>query len=148
MRSRCGSSASYTTALRQAGEDAEGRPAERKLEELGVDAAELVGPVLVARLDLGVAHRERVARRADGAEPGAPRLGRLEHLEVDLDAVDLLHAADVGMPVILVCVDERTRAGEASGRIDDLVAVNAAASALDLVLRPERKLGRGLELAL
>jgi hypothetical protein len=42
----------------------------------------------------------------------------------------------------LVGVDERARALDARPGVDDLVAVNLTATALDLVLRAKRKLGR------
>jgi hypothetical protein len=108
--------------------------------ELGVAAAELVEPVLVARRDLDLAHRQRCAGRADPAEALAPRLGGPQQVEVDLHPVHLLHAADVRVAESLVRVDERTRAVEARPRIHDLVAVDLAAPALHLVLRMEREL--------
>ena len=58
-----------------------------------------------------------------------------EHVEVDLDLVDLLHAADVGVAEGLVGVDERAALLEAGARVDHLVAVDLAAAALELVLR-------------
>ncbi len=63
--------------------------------------------------DLDLAHRQRGSARADGAEPAAAGLGLLEQFEVDLDVVDLLHAADVGVTPSLVRVDERARHPEA-----------------------------------
>ena len=42
--------------------------------------------------------------------------------------------------MILVGVEERARALDARGRVDDLVAVDVAPAALELVLRAERKL--------
>src|SRR5215211_3053533 len=45
---------------------------------------------------------------------------------------------------LLVRVDERAGTVEAGGGIDDLVAVDAAAAALELVLRAERERRRGL----
>jgi hypothetical protein len=44
--------------------------------------------------------------------------------------------------MILVRVQERTAALDAGTRVHDLVAVNSAPSALDLVLRTEWELGR------
>jgi hypothetical protein len=67
----------------------------------------------------------------------------LEHeREVDLDVKYLLHAADVGATELDERVEERAFALDASGRVDDLVAVNLAAPALDLVLWVERELLR------
>ena len=54
--------------------------------------------VLVARLDLGPAHRQRPPGRPHGAESLAAPLGLAQHLEVDLGLVDLLHAADEVWP--------------------------------------------------
>src|SRR5438067_6675194 len=88
------------------GEDAERRPADRQLGKLGVDAAELVAPVVVGLLDLDAAHRQRLALRADRAEAAAPALGLTQQVDVDLDLVDLLHAPDVRVPELLVRVDE------------------------------------------
>src|SRR6185503_14014188 len=104
----------------------------------------LVLPALVARRHLDLAHRQRRARRADAAEAFAPSLGGAEQVEIDLDGVDLLHAADVRVPPRLVRVDERARALDARPRVHDLVAVDFAPSALDLVLRSERELDGGL----
>src|SRR5439155_2063373 len=117
-------------------EDAKRRLADRELEELGIPAAELVRPALVAALDLDLAHRQRLPLRLHRAKADAPALRGLQEVEVDLDLEDLLHAPHVGVPELLVCVDERTRAGETGGRVDDLVAVDVAVAALDLVLRP------------
>ena len=117
------------------GEDAERRRPDRQLAELGVDAAGVLRARRVGLLDLGLAHRQRLAHRADRAEAGLPPLGRAEHVEVDLDVVDLLHAADVGVPPALVRVDEGAAPREAGARVDDLVAVHLAAAALHLVLR-------------
>ena len=100
--------------------------------------------MVVGLLDLDPAHRQRLALRADRAESAAPALGLPQQVDVDLDLVDLLHAADVGVPELLVRVDERARAVDAGGRVDDLVAVHSAPPALDLVLGPERqRLGCG-----
>ena len=100
---------------------------------------------LVAGRDLDLAHRQRRAGGADPAEAVPPGLRRLQQVEVDLDVVDLLHAADVRVPPRLVRVDERARALDAGSGVDDLVAVHLAAAALHLVLRAERKLGRCLQ---
>src|SRR5207248_9537580 len=91
-------------------EDAERRLADRQLGELGVHAAELVGSALVAALDLHRAHRERPADRLHGAEAALARPGGAEQVEVALDPVDLLHAADERVAVVLVGVDARGRA--------------------------------------
>src|SRR5207244_904920 len=53
-----------------------------------------------------------------------------------------LHAADVRVAELLVCVEERTASLGARGRIDHLVAVHVAAAAFDFVLRPEWELAR------
>src|SRR6266542_4320909 len=124
------------------GENAERRLADRQLVELGVDTAELLQPALVARLHLDVAHRQRGRGRAHGTEAAAPGLGLLEQVEIDLDVEDLLHAADVRVAELLVRIEERAAPLEARAREDDLVAVDIAAAALELVLRPERYLGR------
>ena len=50
------------------GEHPERRLPDRQLAELGVDAAGLVGARRVGLLDLGLAHRQRLAHRADRAE--------------------------------------------------------------------------------
>ena len=97
---------------------------------------------LVAPLDLGAAHRQRLALRPHRAEAAAPRSAVAQQVEVDLDVEDLLHAADVGVPELLERVEERARALDAGAGIDDLVAVDLAAAALDLVLWMERQLGR------
>src|SRR5439155_3751952 len=91
-------------------------------------------------LHLDAAHRQRRAGRPHCAEAFPLRLGLAQHLEVDLDAVHLLHAADVGMAELFERVEERARALHTGGRIDDLVAVDVTAAALELVLRPERDL--------
>jgi hypothetical protein len=108
--------------------------------ELGVHAAEVVGPADVGALDLRAAHRERVPSRLDGAEAGSPDLGFLQQLEVDLDPEDLLHATHVGPTGFLEGVEKRTRTLDAGGRVDHFVAVHVAAPALDLVLWPEGQL--------
>src|SRR5262249_49267931 len=78
----------------------------------------------------------------DRTEAGLPRLGGPQHVEIDLHVVHLLHASDVGVPPCLIRVDERARATQARARVDDLVAVNAAAAALHLVLRTKRQCRR------
>jgi len=77
--------------------------------------------------------------RLYAAESAFPVLGLAEELEVDLDLVDLLHAADVGSAPLLVGVEEGTRALDAGSRVDDLVAVDPAAPTLGFLLRAERK---------
>jgi hypothetical protein len=99
-------------------------------------------PRHVTRIDLYAAHRQRPATRAHRAEPTSLLLRRLQEVQVDLDPVHLLHAADERVPVIFVRVQERAIALDASARIDNLVAVHVAPATLDLVLRMERKLGR------
>ena len=121
-------------------EDAEGRALARKLVELGNATAEVVLAVRVRPDDLDLAHRQRGAARANGAEAAAARLGLLEQVEVDLDVVDLLHAPDVRVAPRLVGVDERTRHPEARSGVDDLLAVDVAVAARHLVLDPEREL--------
>jgi hypothetical protein len=108
--------------------------------ELGVHAAEVVGPAEVRALDLGVAHRQRVATGLDGTEARGSGFGFLQELQVDLDAEDFLHAAHVGPADLFEGVEEGTRAGDAGGWVDDLVTVDPAPTTLDLVLRPEREL--------
>ncbi len=127
---------------RAARDHAEGRRALRELEELGVHAAE---PAPGARSRLrprsgtsGAAGARRARRRS---RPSCPRPHGA--IEVDLDVVDLLHAADVGAAPLLVRVEERA-GRKAGGRIDDLVAVDVAAAALRLVLRTKREVGDNL----
>ena len=109
--------------------------------ELRIDAAELVLSSLVTALDLDTAHRQRLPVRADRSE--SPVFLGLEHQgEVDLDVEDLLHATDVRPAELDERVQERTAALDARRRVDDLVAMNLAAAALDLVLRMERELLR------
>jgi hypothetical protein len=110
--------------------------------ELGVHATEVVGPADVRALDLRVTHRERIAIGLDSTEARRPGFGFFEELEVDLDPEHLLHAADVRPADFLEGVEERARAGDAGARVDDLVAVDPTAAALDLVLGAERKLPR------
>ncbi len=82
-------------------------------------------------------------RRPDGAEAAAAGLRLLEQVEVDLDVVHLLQAPDVGMTPGLVRVHERARHTDARAGVDDLLAVDVAAAARDLVLCPERERDRG-----
>jgi hypothetical protein len=91
-----------------------------------------------------MAHRERLADGSDRAEAASSRLRRAQQVEVDLDLVDLLHAADVGVSELLERVGERTGSFETRGGVHDLVAMDAAAPALQLVLRMERYRGRAL----
>ena len=79
----------------------------------------------------------------------APNPSRLrspcaQEIDVDLRLVDLLEAAHVRVPVLLVRVHERARASQARSGIDDLLAVHLAEPALRLVLRMERERRRGL----
>jgi len=106
--------------------------------ELRIDAAELARPRLVAGLDRHLAHRERRPRRPDGPEAAAPGLRLFQEVDVDLDVEDLHQAAHIGVPEFLVRIGERTAALEARAREDDLVAVDLAAAAFDLVLGSER----------
>jgi len=110
--------------------------------ELRIEASELVAPVVVAALDLDVAHRQRRCGCPDRPEALAPRFRLAQEVEVDVDCEDVLHAADVRMPELLVRVEEGAAALDAGGWIHDLVAVNFAATAFDLVLRSEWKLAR------
>src|SRR5919199_1442147 len=84
--------------------------------------------------------------RGTSATAAAPPLGGAQQIKVDLDVVHLLHAADVRVPELLVRVRERTRPLETRRRVHDLVAVNAAAPALELVLWPQRELACALSL--
>ena len=120
-------------------EHAERRRACRQLPELRIDAAELALAVRERRLHRRLAHRQRPAQRAHRAEALARPLRGREHLDVDLRLEHLLEAAHVRVPVLLVRVDEGTRALEARRRVDDLLAVDGAAPALRLVLRMEGK---------
>ena len=80
------------------------------------------------------------AVRPTAPKPVASRLRLLEQRQVDLDVVDLLHAADVRMPPRLVRVDERTRHAETRAGVDDLLAVDVAMATRDLVLWPQGEL--------
>ena len=64
----------------------------------------------------------------------------MQHVQVDLDAVHTLHAADVRVTELFDCVQKRARALDTGRGIDHLVAVHLAAAAFELVLGPERKL--------
>ena len=111
--------------------------------ELRVHAPEVVGPGDVGAFDFRVTHRQWVAIGPNSTEARGSGFGFAEQLQVDLDRVDLLHAADVRPADFLECIEEGARSLEASGGVHDLVAVDPAAAALDLVLRPERKLPLG-----
>ena len=93
-------------------EHAERRLADRQLVELGVDAAELFQPALVARLHLRAAERQRRRDRPDARRSRRGSLGSAEQIEVDVGVVHLLHAADVRVPELLERVEERTAALE------------------------------------
>jgi hypothetical protein len=108
--------------------------------ELGVHAAEVVGPADVRALDLRLAHGKRVAHGPNSTEARFPGFSFLEELEVDLDPEDLLHAADIRAAGFLERVEERARPLDTGRGVDDLVAVDPAPAALDLVLRAEREL--------
>src|SRR4051812_495818 len=97
------------------GENAEGRPADGQLRKFGVDAPELAAALVVGLLDLDPAHRQRLPPRADRPEAAAPPFRLAQQVDVDLDVVDLLHAADVGVPELFVGVDERAGAVNAGG---------------------------------
>src|SRR5829696_953654 len=124
-------------------EHAERRLADGQLAELRVDARARVAARLVRLLHLGAAHRERAPDGANRPEPRLAPFRLAEHLDVDLDVVDLLHAADVRVAPRLVRVHEGARAREARTGVDDLVAVDLAAPALHLVLRPQGERGSG-----
>src|SRR5262245_183955 len=128
-------------------DDAEARRSHRQLEELRVHAAELIGLRVVAARDLDLAHRQRLPRRADGAEAAALLRGEQE-VEVDLDVEDLLHAADVGVPDFLERVQKRAVLLHAGAGMNHLVAVDVAAAAADLVLWPKWELSRRRGLSL
>ena len=70
----------------------------------------------VAARDLGAAHRKRLADRPHRSEAALASSRLIEELEVDLDRVDLLHAADVRASPLLVGVEEGARAVDACGR--------------------------------
>ena len=100
--------------------------------------------MLEARVDLGVAHRQRPPRRPHRPEAVAPPLRCVKHVDVDLRLEHLLHAAHEGVAVLLVGVGERAGAVEARRGIHDLLAVDLAAPAFDLVLRSQRESRREL----
>src|SRR5207247_10268076 len=114
--SRWRSGGSSTPALRSAdlGEHAESRLADRQLVELGVDAAELLRPALVARLHLDLAERQRRRGHPHRPEAAAPRLGLAQEAEVDLALVHVLHAADVRVAELLVRVGDGRACGPAT----------------------------------
>ena len=122
-----------------AGEHAERRAFSRELVELRVPAAEIVLPAGIGRDHLDIAHRERRPPGAHCAEATALGLGGLEQRQVDLDVEHLLHAPHVRPSPGLVRIDERARHAQAGPGIDDLLAVDGAVAALDLVLGPERE---------
>ena len=104
-----------------------------------------VRAVLVARERPRTLHIGNGGRHGEHrAEPLTPSLRRLQQVEVDLDREHLLHAPHVRVTPRLVRVDERARPLETRSGMDDLVAVDVAASALDLVLGMERKVGGSL----
>jgi hypothetical protein len=108
--------------------------------ELGIHTAEVVGPAEVRALHLGAAHRQRVASGLNSTEARCSGFGFLQELEVDLDPEDFLHAPDIGAADFLEGVEERAGALDTGSRVDDLVAVDPAAAALDLILWTEREL--------
>src|SRR3989442_7090574 len=132
-----------SVARRDLREDPERRRPDRHLVDLGVHAAELAASAGVAGLDLRAAHRQRLPLRLHPAEAVPAALSRAQQVDVDLDLEDLLQATHVGVAELAVRVDERARALDAGGRVDDLVAMNLAAPALGLVLRVEREAFRG-----
>src|SRR6266496_3049248 len=110
--------------------------------ELRIHAAELPCPLVpVALLHLDAAHRQRCPCGAHRSETLAVPFCFTQHLQVDLGAVHLLHAADVRVPELLEGVQEGTCAIDAGGWIDDLVAVDLTAPAFELILWSERELG-------
>ena len=121
-------------------EDAERRAFAGELVELGDAAAEVVLAVRIRADDLDLAHGQRRPAGAYGAEAAPTCFGLLEQLEVDLDFVDLLHAPDVRVAPCLVGVDERAGHAQARTGVHDLLAVDVAMTAADLVLDPEREL--------
>ena len=76
---------------------------------------------------------------AHRTEAAALGLSGLEQRQVDLDVEHLLHAPHVGPSPGLVRIDERARHAQTGPGIDDLLAVDGAVAALDLVLGPERE---------
>src|SRR3954447_1467046 len=100
----------------------------RALEEAGVDAVERVAVAVVRALHGRPAAADRIAGHLDSAEAVARALGLVEHIDVDLDAEDLVHAAHVAAPSLLVVVEIEVRAagGDAAGRVHHAVAEGAA----------------------
>src|SRR5437660_12665685 len=91
-------------SVRDAREDSERGALARELVELRVAAPELIAAARVAGDHLRLTHRKRGPPGTNRAEARARRLGLLEQLEIDLDVVDLLHAADVRPAPCLVRV--------------------------------------------
>src|SRR3990172_2066070 len=104
--------------------------------------------MLVAARNLGLAQGQRLSVGPHGPETALAPLRFLEQVEVDLDVVDLLHAADVGVSPLPVGVEEGAGALDAGGRVDDLVAMDGAAATAGFVLGPERKIRTCRELGL
>ena len=100
--------------------------------------------VFDVEIDLDATHRQRLARGLDRAEL-ARGIGRAQEVDVDLHVEDLLHAADVGVAELLVRVEERALGLDARGRVDDLVAMDTAAPAFDLVLWVQRQRARAAD---
>ena len=144
-RRRHGCCASYMPAGREGRradlrEHAEGGLAHRQLGELGIHASELAlrgarSTTTTSARHIGSGRRVARTRRSPHASARLPS----SRSQVDLALVDLLHAAEVRVAELLVRVDERALPLEARGRVHDLVAVDVAAAALSLVLRPKRK---------
>jgi len=78
----------------------------------------------------------------DGTEARCAGFGFLQELEIDLHREDPLHAPHVGATDLLEGIEKGAGARETGGWIDDLVAVDSAAAALDLVLWSEREAPR------
>jgi len=102
--------------------------------KLGVDAPEVVAPADIGALDLGATHGQRISVGPNSTEARGSGFGFLQELEIDLDREDPLHAPDVRPADLLERVEEGARPGKTRRRVDDLVAMDAAAAALDLVL--------------
>src|SRR4029077_12688477 len=103
----------------------------RCIEEAPVDA--LVGrPVsLVGTLDAELAVRQRIAGHLDPTEALTGPLGQQEHVEVDLSAEHLVHAAHVATAgaSVLVGVEELAPHLQAARGVDELVEERAALAA-------------------
>jgi hypothetical protein len=153
MPLRCGSSGSCTNAASppesspiglgrrvHPRENPEGGLPTWELEELGIDAAELVGTILVTAIDLCLAERERLSIGANRAEASLSPLRRAQKIEVDLDVVHLLNAADVRVPPFAVGVEKWAAPLDTRSRVDDLVAVHSTPATRRLVLGPKWKL--------